>query len=105
MTTIRALILPKPITPEWDWQIHALCRQMDTELFYSPDGEERAAGARRERAAKEICLGCPVRRACADHAVTATGHSDALGVRTFGLTCAWTVAPVGGRRPVPDRRP
>ncbi|PBC46203.1 transcriptional regulator [Rhodococcus sp. ACS1] len=71
MTTIRALILPKPITPEWDWQIHALCRQMDTELFYSHDGEERAARARRERAAKEICLGCPVRRACADHAVTA----------------------------------
>lgn len=61
--------LPVPITDNWDWQLHAACREVDTELFFHPEGERGPRRARREAAAKAICRGCPVLLACREHAL------------------------------------
>ncbi|EKT77461.1 WhiB family transcriptional regulator (plasmid) [Rhodococcus opacus] len=55
-----------------DWQHRASCRGTDTDLFFSPDGERGNVRARRERAAKQICQGCPVLDDCRAYALTAT---------------------------------
>ena len=54
-----------------DWQHHASCRGIDTELFFSPDGERGHLRAQREHAAKQICHDCPVLTECRTHALTA----------------------------------
>ena len=71
------LRLPRPCSGLWDWQMRGLCRTTGSELFFARDGEGRGARIRRERLAKEICLQCPVRRACRNHAVTV---SEPFGV-------------------------
>ncbi len=53
----------------WDWQLAAQCRGRD-DLFFHPHGEREPARSDRERAAKALCARCPVRRECADHALT-----------------------------------
>jgi WhiB family transcriptional regulator, redox-sensing transcriptional regulator len=60
-----------PATPEqfWTWQMEAACRQVDTGLFYSPEGERGPRKERREAAAKQICGTCRVRELCAAYAV------------------------------------
>ncbi|MDQ3462440.1 MAG: WhiB family transcriptional regulator [Actinomycetota bacterium] len=46
------------------WRQHAACRGIDPDIFYpldeDDDGEE----------AKQVCLACPVRQACLEHALT-----------------------------------
>ncbi|MFD9667184.1 WhiB family transcriptional regulator [Rhodococcus sp. NPDC059968] len=49
--------------------MQARCRSMDTEFFFSYDGEGRGARARREHAAKQICHQCPVQHECRNHAI------------------------------------
>jgi WhiB family redox-sensing transcriptional regulator len=48
--------------PESDWQQHALCATVDPELWFPEKG---GAG----RVAKEMCMKCPVRRACLEYAL------------------------------------
>ncbi|TQC41485.1 WhiB family transcriptional regulator [Rhodococcus sp. WS4] len=60
-----------------DWQHRASCRGVDTEMFFSPDGERGRGRAQRERAAKQICQDCPVLAQCRAHALTAT---EAYGI-------------------------
>ncbi|MDF3307547.1 WhiB family transcriptional regulator [Rhodococcus sp. T2V] len=67
-----------PNAEAWAWQERARCRSMDTEFFFSGDGEARGARARREQAAKQICLACPVRHECRSHAI-ATGEYGVWG--------------------------
>jgi WhiB family transcriptional regulator, redox-sensing transcriptional regulator len=55
---------------EWGWQWRAACRGEDTGLFYPPsDTEVRDVKLTRERKAKAICAGCPVRIECLEYAV------------------------------------
>jgi len=53
-----------------DWQVKAACRGPQAVAFYPPAHVERKdERIARERAAKEICRTCPVRRPCLDHAI------------------------------------
>ncbi len=63
---------------EWGWQWRAACRGEDAALFFAPNHfevkEEKAA---RERRAKAICAGCPVRYECLEYAVR-TGEAHGI---------------------------
>ena len=61
--------LPGPNADFWAWQLEGLCRGKDSSLFFHPEGERGAARASRELAAKEVCMNCPVRAQCAEHAL------------------------------------
>ena len=60
---------PATLEEFWSWHLHAACRQVDTNLFYSPEGERGPRKERREAAAKRICGSCKVRELCAAYAV------------------------------------
>jgi WhiB family redox-sensing transcriptional regulator len=53
----------------WSWRLRAACRDVDSAVFFSPDGERGPKRAAREARAKAICAGCPVIRQCATHAI------------------------------------
>ncbi|HEY1330345.1 MAG TPA: WhiB family transcriptional regulator [Actinomycetota bacterium] len=56
----------------WDygWQWRAACRGEDAHLFFPPSHFERSEEKRgRERKARAICGGCPVRVECLDYAL------------------------------------
>ena len=53
----------------WSWREQARCRDLDSALFFSPDGERGPRRRRRERAAKAVCARCPVRDECAAFAL------------------------------------
>ena len=61
--------LPAPVAETWDWQLRGACREVDTVLFFHPDGERGSARARRQAAAKAVCADCPVLEACRRHAL------------------------------------
>jgi len=63
--------LPAPREGDWDWQLHAACRGLDTSNFYHPENERGPSRARRERQAKAICAGCPVIANCRQWALAA----------------------------------
>lgn len=65
----RAHDLFGEIADFWVWRMSAACRDYDSELFFSPDGERPAARRQRERAAKAICAECPVRTECGNFAL------------------------------------
>lgn len=67
---IPRVVLPAPLNANWDWQRHASCRYMDTDLFFGRDSEGAGQRIRRERAAKQICDQCPVLYRCRTHALT-----------------------------------
>ena len=61
--------LPAPVADNWDWQMIAACRGMDSEAFFHPP-HERARGRRnRILAAKAVCDSCPVIQRCLTHAL------------------------------------
>ena len=53
----------------WSWRLRAACRDVDSAVFFSPDGERGPKRAAREARAKAICAGCPVIGQCATHAI------------------------------------
>ena len=61
--------LPGPNADLWDWQIHAACRGMDSDIFFHPDGQRGRARTEREHRAKAICQSCPVLKQCRAHAL------------------------------------
>jgi WhiB family redox-sensing transcriptional regulator len=61
--------LPGPNADMWDWQLLSACRYADPDLFFHPDGERGPARSNRERAAKQICVSCPVLASCRMHAL------------------------------------
>ena len=63
--------LPGPAIEVWEWQIQGACRSEDTDLFFHPEGERGPRRMRREAAAKQICLRCPVIQQCRAHALAA----------------------------------
>ncbi|MFC4504798.1 MULTISPECIES: WhiB family transcriptional regulator [Streptomyces] len=67
----------RPLVDHWDWQRHALCRGMDSSVFFSPQGERGQARRAREEKALAICARCPVHEDCARTALRA---GEAYGV-------------------------
>ncbi len=63
--------LPGPVMEKWEWQYEGSCRDMDTELFFHPEGERGPARRRRAAEAKKICAGCPVMMECRAHSIAA----------------------------------
>jgi WhiB family redox-sensing transcriptional regulator len=59
------------------WQDQAACRFADPALFHGPDEEDERSRIRRERNAKAICAGCPVRAECL---ALADNRRDAHGI-------------------------
>ncbi|GGF11709.1 WhiB family transcriptional regulator [Williamsia phyllosphaerae] len=68
---------PPPITGNYDWQLNANCRGLDTDLFYPATTTRGKIRERHEAAAKQICRQCPVRVACHTHAMR---HHEPHGV-------------------------
>ena len=67
------------------WRTLAACNGSQAELFYPPAPparEGRDERLARERAAKRVCAGCPVRTQCLDYAIAASERHGVWG----GLT-------------------
>jgi WhiB family redox-sensing transcriptional regulator len=64
-----AQVWPSTLDGFWAWHEQAACRDVDSTVFYSPEGERGPRKTRRERAAKEICARCDVRELCATYAL------------------------------------
>ncbi|OKL48208.1 WhiB family transcriptional regulator [Boudabousia liubingyangii] len=62
--------LPGPVMDLWEWQYEGACREMDTELFFHPEGERGSTRRRRAENAKAICATCPVIKECREHALS-----------------------------------
>jgi WhiB family redox-sensing transcriptional regulator len=62
--------LPGTNTESWDWQIKAYCRGEDPTTFFHPPNERGVKRAQRIKNAKAFCDPCPVKKECADHALT-----------------------------------
>lgn len=69
MTATRRL--PQPRVEVYDWQRHAACRSISSDLFFSPAEERGRAQQQREEQAKALCATCPVRDKCLQHALVA----------------------------------
>ena len=65
------LRLPKPVTETYDWQLHAACKDVNTNQFFHPDNERGSARTTRDERAKQICRRCPVMLSCREHALRA----------------------------------
>jgi WhiB family redox-sensing transcriptional regulator len=53
-----------------DWTDLAACRGSEGALFFSPEvAERKEERTERERLAKRLCAGCPVRDDCLDAAI------------------------------------
>lgn len=61
--------LPGPNADLWDWQMHGVCRGVDSAVFFHPEGERGRARAQREMHAKQLCRACPVITQCRTHAL------------------------------------
>jgi WhiB family redox-sensing transcriptional regulator len=66
--------LPPPITAQWDWQLRAACRGMDSAWFFPPEREQMKARSSRLAKAKAVCARCPALAECRDFAL-ANGES------------------------------
>lgn len=61
--------LPEAHTGQYDWQLHAACRHISTDVFFHPENERGNARHHREQHAKRICAECPVLAECRAHAL------------------------------------
>ncbi len=89
--------LPVPVAETWEWQLRAACRDLDSALFFHPDGERGPARAERETRAKQICGRCPVLEHCRRHALAVGEPYGVWG----GLSLAERSALLSG---APDER-
>lgn len=61
---------PIPVAALWEWQYQGLCRTINPEIFFHPEGERGPARRRRDARAKALCQECPVIRQCGEHALS-----------------------------------
>jgi WhiB family redox-sensing transcriptional regulator len=82
------------------WMDEAICTGR-TELFFAPHAERPPARLRREAAARQVCLRCPVRIECRDHARRALEYGFWGGESEAERAAAGfpVPAPIGGRIP------
>jgi WhiB family transcriptional regulator, redox-sensing transcriptional regulator len=79
----------------WSWRLRAACRDVDSAVFFSPDGERGPNRAAREARAKVICARCPVIRQCAAYTIR---YGERYGI--WGGLSEWeraALAPGPGR--------
>jgi WhiB family redox-sensing transcriptional regulator len=69
VTQASAQVWPSTLEQFWSWHMEAACQQVDTGLFFSPEGERGPRKERREAAAKQICGSCRVVEVCAAYAI------------------------------------
>ena len=62
--------LPGPLIDNWEWQYQGSCQNMDTELFFHPEGERGPSRKRRAQQAKRVCARCPVQAQCREHSIS-----------------------------------
>ncbi|NLV56057.1 MAG: WhiB family transcriptional regulator [Acidimicrobiales bacterium] len=76
----------------------AVCKGR-TELFFAPHAERPPARLRREAAARQLCMSCPVRIVCRDQAREHLEHGMWGGESEAERVDAGYVvaAPIGGR--------
>jgi WhiB family redox-sensing transcriptional regulator len=86
--------LPVPIIENWDWQLRAACRNLDSAAFFPPERERGNERRRREAVAKQVCSGCPVIEQCRRHALAAEERYGVWG----GLTETDRTAVIRARR-------
>ena len=77
MAEIRRL--PALREGDWDWQLSAACRGLDTASFYHPENERGPSRMRREMRAKAVCSGCPVIESCLQWALESGQDSGVWG--------------------------
>lgn len=58
-----------PGTEELEWQLHARCRGLHTDIFFMPDGEKGSRKVAREEYAKRVCRPCTVQHECLNYAM------------------------------------
>ncbi len=70
MARSTSLLAPveHPLPGPEDWPSRGACLRADPELFYHPYAEREPSRGNRERAAQQVCAGCPVQQACRDYA-------------------------------------
>ncbi len=96
MTILEPLATePGPTGPVGTWEDVALCRDVDTALFFSDDVDEIGD-------AKRICLACPVRTDCLDAAVD---RGEQYGIWGGHLFVAGRIVLHKRRRGRPPRTP
>lgn len=61
--------LPGAVVDNWDWQLTAACRGMDSSRFFHPPEERNAARLERIAQAKAVCRVCPAIAECLTHAL------------------------------------
>ncbi|MCW2527286.1 MAG: WhiB family regulatory protein [Pseudonocardiales bacterium] len=81
---INGIDLPSPLMKSWEWQSRAACRGADTSLFFHPFNERGTDRRRRERNAKAICGGCPVKVECLQWALSVHEPYGTWGGLTVG---------------------
>lgn len=57
------------VTTDSSWQDSSLCREVDPETFFAPDGERPQDKMEREALAIAVCKQCPVTSECLAFAV------------------------------------
>lgn len=82
-------LLPAALVSQWEWQLRAACRNMDSALFFHPDNERGAARTRRTAEAQQICRSCPVVEQCRQHALRAQEPYGVWGGQTEDDRRAW----------------
>jgi WhiB family redox-sensing transcriptional regulator len=90
VSTANVRRLPGPVTDVWDWQLHSACRDLDSAVFFHPEGERGPAKDERDRRAKAVCAQCPVIAECRRHALAVQEPYGVWG----GLTAAERAAMV-----------
>ena len=95
--------LPAPTTENWDWQVHALCRGMDSLVFFHPWGERGPERDARDRRAKAVCAACPVIGQCRGHALAVQEQYGVWGGLTEEERLLLLHKSRHGQRPLGDR--
>jgi WhiB family transcriptional regulator, redox-sensing transcriptional regulator len=89
--------LPGPVADLWDWQFDGSCRRANPDVFFHPDGERGSSRRSRDRAAKAVCLDCPVLQDCRKHALQVREPYGVWGGMTEYEREAMHVASTGPR--------